>query len=327
MPRAQRLVVALCVGLFGASLCYVNQLTPWSRPGDFAQSWFAARSMVGGGNPYELVGPHLAYDWPWPLFYPATAFVVALPFAPLPELAATLAFVFISCALLGYAITKDGWSRVPMVGSAPFIFAAGSAQWSPLFTAALTLPWLAVAYVAKPTIGIALAAAGDSRVRKYALGGGLLILAASLLLLPGWPSHWIEKVRLAPHIASPVARVGGVFIVLAVLRWRRPEAWLILTLAFVPQSGAWYEALPLFLVPETWYQSIILSIASSIGFLSYYPRMDQVSDMQVNHDVGALIVAFVYLPATIMVLMRPNEGTPPSWLLPILRRIRPARTA
>jgi hypothetical protein len=46
---------------------------------------------------------------------------------------------------------------------------------------------------------------------------------------------------------------------------------------------------------------------SCLGFLLYYPFMDVGSDIQVNHDVGALIVAFVYLPATIMVLRRPNE--------------------
>ena len=289
-------------------LCYGNTLTPWGRPGDFGQNWFGARSLLAGQNPYALVGPGLAYEWPWPLFYPATSFIVAMPFAVLPQLPAVLAFVFVSCGLLAFAVTATGWHHAPMFGSAAFIFAAGSAQWSPLFTAALTIPVLAMAFAAKPTIGLALAAAGTLRVRQYALAGGLVTGLLSVALFPSWPVEWLASIRRAPHIVSPLLRFGGVAILLALLRWKRPEARLIIALACVPQTGAWYEALPLFLVARTFYETMTLSALSCLGFLLYYPRMDAGSDIQVNHDIGALIVALVYLPATIMVLRRPNEG-------------------
>jgi hypothetical protein len=96
---------------------------------------------------------------------------------------------------------------------------------------------------------------------------------------------------------------------------------LIIALACVPQTGAWYEALPLFLVANTLYETMTLSVMSCLGFLLYYPRMNLSSDLQVNHDIGALIVAFVYLPATIMVLRRPNEGDLPRWLERLARSV------
>jgi hypothetical protein len=303
-----RIAFAIVIAVVAALLCYGNTLTPWGRPGDFGLSWFGAHSMLKGQDAYSQVGPGLTYDWPWPLLYPATSFIVALPFALLPQLWATLAFVFISSGLLAFSVTNDGWHRVPMFGSAAFIFAAGSAQWSPLFTAALTIPLLAVTFAAKPTIGLALAAAGSVRMQRYAFWGGLFSVVASLVLFPGWPGKWLATLRHAPHIVSPLFRIGGITILVVLLRWKRPEARLILALACVPQSGAWYEALPLFVVASTLYETMTLSVMSCIGFLLYYPRMDLTSDVQVNHDVGALIVAFVYLPAVIMVLRRPNES-------------------
>jgi hypothetical protein len=313
------------MGIAGGILCYGNHLTQWGRPGDFGQSWFGARSLVAGIDPYLEVGPGRTYDWPWALFYPGTSFVVAMPLAWLPLLWATVLFAAVTSALLAYSVTEDGWHRWPMFGSAPFIFAAGSAQWSPLFTAAMTIPVLAIAFVAKPTIGVALAAAASVRVQKFAAYGGLVLLIASVLWLPSWPLDWLANVRMATHVTSPIFRTGGIVVLLALLCWRRPEARLILALACVPQSGAWYEALPLFLVAATRRETMLLAVSSCLGFLLYYPRMDIASDVQVNQDVGALIVAFVYLPAVIMVLRRRNEGDVPASLQELSGLIRPQR--
>jgi len=309
--KKARALFAFAIGLVAGVLCYGNNLTPWGRPGDFAQSWFGARSLITGVNPYMEVGPGRLYDWPWPLYYPATSFIVAMPFVILSRLWATVLFASISSALLAWSVTQDDWRLTPMFGSAPFIFAAGSAQWSPLFTAAMSIPILALTFAAKPTVGLALAAAGSARVRHYAAFGALVLFISSIVWDPSWMSDWLANVRMAKHIASPLFRTGGVAVLLVLIRWKRPEARLILALACVPQSGAWYEALPLFLVPRSRNEAIVLAISSSVGFLLYYPRMDLVSDAAVNRDVGALIVAFVYLPAIIMVLRRENGAFPP----------------
>ena len=72
---------AVAMGIFGVLLCYGRHLAMPAHPGDFGLSWFGARSLLDGQNPYELVGPGLPYPWPWPLVYPGTAFVAALPVA------------------------------------------------------------------------------------------------------------------------------------------------------------------------------------------------------------------------------------------------------
>ena len=209
-----------------------------THPGDFGLSWFGARSLMHGVNPYDLVGPGRPYNWPWPQVYPATAFVAAMPLAILPQLAATLVFVFVSCALLAYSVTEQGWERIPMFGSAAFIIAAGAAQWSPLFTAALGIPVLGLFFAAKPTIGLVLGAAGDPQLQKLAVIGGMALTVASLILFPAWPRVWLAQLHYATQMAAPLARFGGIAILLALLRWRRPEARLILLLACVPQVGS-----------------------------------------------------------------------------------------
>jgi hypothetical protein len=304
---------AVTAGIFGVLLCYGRHLSLPGHPGDFGLSWFGARSMLAGQDPYPLVGPGLQYDWPWRLLYPGTSFVLALPFALLPLLVANLAFVFISCALLGYAVTGNGWIRAPMFGSAPFVLAAGAAQWSPLFTAALIIPFLGAAFPAKPSTGIAFAAASSAKGQKYALAGALLTFAVSLIAMPQWPREWLELLPTATHIAAPIVRLGGPAVLIALLRWRRPEARLIVLLACVPQTGSWYEALPLFLAAATYHETMLLAVLSSVGFL-LHSRFYSLTEVEFNQMGGALMIAFVYLPATIMTLRRPNEGELPWWL-------------
>jgi hypothetical protein len=75
----------------------------------------------------------------------------------------------------------------------------------------------------------------------------------------------------------------------------------------VPLTGSWYEILPLFLVPVTKNEAMILASTSSLGWLSQF-QLHAWSEFEVNMKVGALIAATAYLPAIIMVLRRPNEG-------------------
>ena len=65
-------------------------------PRDFAQVWFAARSILHSVNPYHAVGPGRAFDWPFPLLYPLPAAVIAIPLAPLSQNAATVVFMAVS---------------------------------------------------------------------------------------------------------------------------------------------------------------------------------------------------------------------------------------
>jgi hypothetical protein len=307
--RTLRVFVAAAIGAAAALVHYAKIQAVPSHPGDFGLAWFGARALLHGADPYVLIGPGLVYEWPWPLIYPLTAMVAAMPFTILPQIPATLAFVFLSSALLAYSVTRVRWYPLLMFLSAAFYIAAGAAQWSPLLTAGIGLPALALFFGAKPTVGFALAFASTARVRVFATAGLAVFIAVSLLLFPAWPVEWIRSLRTATQVAPPLLRLGGISILLAILRWKRADARLLLALACVPQTGSWYEILPLFLVASTAKELMILCMCSSAGWLLQDYIMTAGNETEFNAQVGALMVALAYLPALVMILRRPNERT------------------
>lgn len=319
-PRA-RIIVAVAIATLAVLVTYGEHLSHPNRGTDFGIVWFGARSLAHGVNPYPLVGPGLTYQWDWYLLYPATSMIVAMPLSVLREFPASVAFVWISAAILAYVITAQGWNRLFLFASAPFIIAAGAAQWSPLFCAVICRPALGWLLAAKPNLGVAIAGTSSSgRLVISALVGAVGLTAISLLLLPSWPRDWLLALRHSSHMIVPILRPGGFLVLLALLRWRRSEARLIIALACVPQTGSWYEALPLLTVPVTRRECQLLSLLASLGYLLSIHFVPQLSEAQINKDVGTFMVAFAYLPAVLVVLRRKNEGEPPVWLLPFLKR-------
>jgi hypothetical protein len=318
--RKARVVVASLIATVASIFPFAEHLRLPTRPTDFGIIWFGARSLLHGVDPYPLVGPGRLYNWDWELLYPATSMVLAIPLSWLPEIAAAIVFVWISTALLAYAVTEKSWNLLFLFPSSAFIVAARAAQWSPLYSAAFCLPTLGFVLSAKPNLGGAISLSTDSpKLLASALGGFIVLLAVSLFMLPSWPHAWLTAVSGASHLTAPIITTGGFTIVMVLLRWRRPEARLILFLACVPQTGSWYEALPLLLVAQTKRESQILSLVSSVGFLLIRFMIHGQAEAVFNRQVSALMVAFAYLPATIVVLRRPNEGAVPAWLQ-VLRR-------
>jgi hypothetical protein len=295
------------IGVVSAALTIARFTKYPDRPLDFVQVWFGAGAMLRGANPYDLVGPGLEFDWPWRLFYPATALVAAMPLSILPVTIAVALFVFTSGALLAYGVTERGWHRLWLFCSLPYIVAILVAQWSPLLTAALLLPPLAVLFAAKPNIGLALLVATESRsVQRYAIGGGIVLTAVSLVFFPSWPVHWLHWLSEGAQRPA-ITRFGGPLILVALLRWRRPEARLIVALACVPQYAYWYEVVPLMLVPVTRVETQLFSLVTSLGWIVEHMLVAPPTEAEINRQLGALMVFFAYLPAVLMVLRRPNQ--------------------
>lgn len=314
-PRlAARIAVAIAIGVASGLLVVARDLQfPWHRS-DFGVTWFGAQALLHGGNPYALIGPGLQYDWTWRMMYPVTAMVTAIPLSFLPEILAAFLFVAVSGGLLAYAVTRDGWCRLPLFLSWPYAVAVSHGQWSPLYTAVACLPSLGWVLAAKPSIGLAIFAASASRrLVISAIIGGLVLTAVSFILLPTWPLEWLSALRTQIRVGLPVTRLGGVFVLLALLRWRRPEARLLVALACVPQTIDWYETVPLLLIPNTLRQSLIYSVILSLGFLLPPYIIPHGTEEAMDAQAGLLMIALAYLPATIMVLRRPNEGAPPAW--------------
>lgn len=282
---------------------YAEHIRTGGRHGDFGVVWFGARSLLHGLNPYPLVGPGLPFNWDFSLNYPATSMVAVLPLGLLPELAATLLFVGISAALLTLAVTRTDWERVWVLPSAAFIVAARAAQWSPIYSAAYLTPWLAWMLSAKPTLGLAVAAAGMSRrMLKAAVVGTTLLVALSLALLPTWPFDWIHVVQpgdFRPVIMWP----GGFLVLLSALCWRLPEGRLLLAMGCIPTTSSWYETLPLLMIGRTKRECQLLSLLSSAGYIiqGFFATGHEFVEVRYTRP---LILAFCYLPVMFVVLRR-----------------------
>lgn len=120
---------------------------------------------------------------------------------------------------------------------AAFIYTIRMSQWSALIIGAALLP----------TWGFCLRASRPSgqrfgshshRPRRWSEGVGFLTL--SLILFPSWPFSWLASLPAAVHIRAPVTFWGGPLVLMALLKWRRPEARLLAAMACIPD--AWFMA-------------------------------------------------------------------------------------
>jgi hypothetical protein len=270
---------------------------------DFDQFWVAARALLGGRSPYELIGPGKAFEWRWPFVYPLPAALIAVPLSILPVVVARAVFVGVSVCLLAYA--RRGILLVPLLVSQPFINALWNAQWSPLFTAAIIMPGLAWVAIAKPQAGVAILVHTPSRRRLWvALVGAGVLTAVATVLDPTWIDEWIAVLRDAPPHVPPILRPGGFVLALAVLRWRLPEGRLLLALALMPQTAMWYTALPLFLIPRTLGEGTLLAGLSQVAYLATAFMSADAAWATQERTIGLLMLGALYIPCLVMVLRR-----------------------
>lgn len=285
---------------------------------DIGQVWFAARAVLHGQNPYTLIGPGRAFEWPAPMFYPLPAALTLLPLAPFSEAVAVFVFVAVGVGTFLWAVTENGWSGLWAVASLNLQHAVYLAQWSPLLAGAFAIAPLSAVLVAKPTVGAAVFAAKPS---VWAIAGTLVLIGLAFALQPGWWHEWrraIEGATLGeagrfPYTA-PITQPGGVLTLLALSRWRRPEARLLAVLACVPHTTLPYEGVLLFLVPRGWRQMVTLTVLGW-GTWIFVERVYQPAGLtQTVVAYGPTMTALLFLPCTIMILRRENEGHIHPWL-------------
>src|SRR5688500_18531941 len=213
---------------------------------------------------------------------------MALPTAPLPAVWSSAITVGAVSGILAFAISRDNVSRLPTFLSAQFMMgaAAGSAP-AILLTAVIAWPALQWLVVMKPNLGLAAFAA---RPTWRAVWGTVALCAAAFALEPAWPMFWLRQLfamkggdthMVLGHL-SPIMVPGGVVLVLALLRWRRPEARMLFVLSLVPQTMTFHDVLPVMLVPKTFRQSLALGLLSHGAFLLAR------KEMQTETDVGVM---------------------------------------
>jgi hypothetical protein len=325
-PPAQRTRFAIALGTAIAAGLYVWAYARANPDfvSDFDQVWAAARGLWTGRDPYKLVGPRGAFLWKWPLYYPLPAILIASPLGLLPLLAARVTFAAISAGSFAYALSRDGYARLLSLLSISFVTAVELVQWSPLLTAGMLLPSLAWTGVAKPNLGAAMAAYWSSRLTVIVMAiGSAALVAVSFLVQPNWAGEWWANVRSAPHFVAPILRPGGILLLVVLAKWRRPEARLLAALACVPQTPTFYDHVFVFVVPRTSREVLALVVLTfavyfAVAFASPFTSFQQWGDF-----VAAATILFVYAPAVIMVLRRPNEGEAPRALAWLAARVVP----
>jgi hypothetical protein len=233
---------------------------------------------------------------------------VAVPFALVPLRLADALFVGLGAFALAWVITQQrlGHPQWWAFASRAFLSSVGTSQWGPLLIAATAMPALNFLLACKPNIGAALWCAYPSR-RGLLVGVGFV--AFSLLVWPSWPWEYLQGIHTATHMSALIQHVsvGGPLILLALLKWRRPEARLLVALACVPQSTFFYGALPLFLMVRRWYEGVALCLLNLIGALRPVPPREASYDAWA-YAVGDHIVLWMYLPCLVAILCRPNES-------------------
>ena len=285
---------------------------PFTHGADFAQFHFHARNWLAGHDPYVGGFPIMRRTRvvPEPFFYPFPSLFVLAPFALLPLRVAMVLFVGCSTALLAWGILTKSPERLPMLLGAGFIVAIGLGQWTPLVTATLLIPMLGWLAVVKPNVGLASVADDPSAIRI--LGGGTLLLV-SLAFQPSWPREWLANLHAMPPHPAPIVLPGGFLALLALMRWRRPEARLLVAMACVPQLMYFADQLPLWLVAKTRRESMLLSATSLVAWAISLQALNRPGGMPA-FESDLLVLVGVYAPALAMVLKRRNEGAIPAFL-------------
>ena len=324
VPPRSRVVLSIALGCLAAAMCFRGSGVV-GKPSDFGQIWFAARAILDGSNPYTLIGPGLVFDWPWSLLYPLPAAFVAVPLAYFSEPIASALFVGVGGGLFAWSLMEYGYGPLFGFFSLGVREAAGAGQWSLLIAAAFVVSPIGLVLVAKPTVGLAMFFA---RPTRWALAGCVLMVATAFAVQPTWITDWRDAMaaNTARWPASPYRAIisfpGGVLALLCLARWRRPEARLVAALVCVPITVSAYETVPLLMVPRTFWQAALLVLLSYVQqSLKMALLAPPWSAAQFVAATGQLLVVALYLPATIMVLRRPNEGPLPAWLERHARRL------
>ena len=292
MSLRTRISISVAIGL----AILLIRLLPIARFGnDTAWPHCYARELLAGRDPY---GPACQYYEPGTgRLYPAnplTTALLLLPFAPLSQAHTAALVAALSGGLAAFGLLRGGaaW-RLLALASAPAVYALWFAQWAVLLLAVAFLPALLPLALAKPHIGLPVALTRLTWRRALACAAFVLL---SLLVLPDWPWRWLAQVGGFNGFV-PLLTLPGALLLLALARWRDPDARYVLLCALVPQR-ALYDAPILAAALRTRAEMLVWAGASWL----YWPLLLWLGDSQPH--VALAVVATAYLPLLALLLWR-----------------------
>lgn len=307
-----RIALALAVGLLAGWYAYWHRVTfdpPSIIAYDVTWPWRAAQALLQHQNPYEVIRPTGPFPFDSGFKYPLPFAVLALPIAGLSPAMALAVFGGAGAALFTFALTRDGYWRLPLLGSAPVLSTLSLGQTGFWTVSAALLPSIAwLGFCVKPTAALC---AFAYRPSWRAIVGALAFGVACLLLVPGWPLDWLRAMFSDPmtHWYVPgvmIANGAGAILLLAALRWRTAEARVLLAMAIVPQVQALQSGLVVMLCARTFREAAILAVCSLLGYIAWLKSVTGFPPVRVIDPAhqGPWLLLTIYLPALVLVLRR-----------------------
>jgi hypothetical protein len=279
-----RITVSALAGLASGTFCWFLVKHLHQNAGDFTWALHLARRLIAHQNPYDTP----LEQYPLPAAFPA------LPLLRLqPEIAAGV-FYGISSSLLAFGLTRENYTRLRIFLAYPFWAGALTAQWSTIITASAFFPLLLPATMMKPQVGLPIFL---TRVTRRGLVACLLLGGLSLLILPQWPLLWLGQTHYYEHFI-PLIVFPGPLLLLALLRYRDRDAWLLLLAAIMPQRW-FFDGFTLWLIPKSRREILPTALISwGAGIWRWYHFPANFT------EVGRVAVIFLYLPMLAVVLLR-----------------------
>lgn len=282
--RVTRITLALIFGIVAGILCWGYRLSVEGGAGDFSWIIHAAEDMLAGRDPYAGM-----YNWA-PFFYPLPAAFIGLPFVGMPYPIAAAIFFGVSTAILTYGLSREGYWRLFFFLSMPYWYSLRAVQWSPLLAAIALFPLLLPLALAKPHTALPVALTNLSRrgiLLSFAVG------LISVLLDPTWPLRWYRNLHGHDNFI-PLITLAGPLLLLAAMRYKDKDSWLMLIAALTPQRF-FYDQLYLWLIPRNAIELIITGLLSWVGYRIWFSN-------ELYGDQITMI--FFYLPMLVIVLRR-----------------------
>lgn len=262
------LIISFSIGLACGYVCYHFRGMIFPGPGDFNMALDFANALLSGQDPYAFTPSNIRVGVPLPVAF------FGMPLMMFTGRTAATIFFGISGFLLAYGILSKGekWQLL-IFTTFPFFYSLILAQWSPIITASWFIPIIAPLFVLiKPNIALPIAI---NRITKTGIILAAIIFLISLILYPTWPVRWLQMVGDFEYIIAITTFPVGPILLLSMICWYDPKARLLFGLSLVPIRAA-YDLVPLWLIPSSKPQMILLVILSWVMPIINFPYAIQV---------------------------------------------------
>ena len=307
---AARVSVAAALGIvfWGLATLKLRAAGPYALGYDYTLHWWAGDALRRGYSPYAVINAWSpAYPFCSGYMYWLPTAVILEPLSRIPMQSAMPIFAGLSVAVFSYAVTATGWWRLWFIASAPLVYGALGGQVVPLVVAAILLPslgWLAPMKYTLATAGFAY-----NLSKRFALLAAAVVVV-SIVIWPWWPLQWYHELgdtNGGPFYHIPLLLPGGFVLLGALLKWRRPDARLLLVMACIPQTMLFYDQLPLLVLARNRTQALTMTVASyGAPALAIALHGVSANRAQLFAWNAPIIFCCYYLPALAIVLLRPN---------------------